>query len=243
MKRIVIIAATAALSSTLLAEEAQEAQFDTTLAAGATLTKGNSESSQFNTTLVTEGEREDLGSVRAGAELNYGESEVDDENETNTDNFKLYGNAKKNLSARSFYYLDGSYFYDNVAEVDYRITIGPGLGYYTIKEKHQKLLFEAGPSYIWEEVAGDSDHYAALRLAERYDHKLSDTSKLWQSLEVLPQVDDFGRYLANFELGVEAKLNETLNLRVVLQDKYNSEPGDGNDENDITLIAGISMKL
>ena len=29
-----------------------------------------------------------------------------------------------------------------------------------------------------------------------------------------------------------------VSLRVVLQDKYNSEPGAGKDQNDLTLIAG-----
>lgn len=243
MNRFMMIAATIALSSSVIAQEAKEAEFDTTLAAGLTLTKGNSESSQFNASILTVGEKENLGSIRAGAEFNYGESTVDDESDVSTENFKLFGNAQKEINKFNTYYLDGSYFEDNVAEVDYRITFGPGFGHYTIKNPETKLLFEAGPSYVWESVAGDSDHFAALRIAERFDHKLSDTSKVWQSLEILPQIDDFSRHLMNFELGVESKLNDTINLRVVFQDKYNSEPGEGNDKNDLTLIAGISMKL
>lgn len=241
MKRFMILTATVSLSSFALG--ADSAEFETTFAAGATLSKGNSESSQFNASLITEGEKEHVGSIRAGAEFNYGESEVDDKDEVNTENFELFGNVKKEINEKNIYYLDGSVFYDNVAEVDYRITIGPGLGHYAIKNDETKLLFEAGPSYVWEKVAGITDGYAALRLAERYDHKLSETSKIWQSLEILPQIDDPANYLANFEIGTEAKLNETLNLRVVLQDRYNSRPGEGNDKNDLTLIAGISMKL
>lgn len=243
MKYMTLTAAAIALSYSALAEEAQPAEFETTLAAGTTISKGNSESTQFNTSLITEGEKKDFGSIRAGAEFNYGASTVDNEKEVNTENFKLYANAKKEINPKNIYYLDGSYFYDNVAEVDYRITIGPGYGHYAVKKDDKKLLFEVGPSYVWEKVAGVTDSYAALRLAERYDQKLSETSKVWQSLEMLPQIDDPGNYLANFEMGAEAKLNGTLNLRVVLQDKYNSRPGDDNEKNDLTLIAGISMKL
>jgi putative salt-induced outer membrane protein YdiY len=246
MKHIICTASVALLCSTALAQEAAEpnkATFETTLAAGTTLNRGNSENSQFNVSINNEGKKEGVGILRSGAEFNYAESTSDGDTETTSKNFTLFSNGEREIDALNFYYLNGKYFYDGEADVDYRITIGPGVGRYLIKNETKKLLTEIGPSYVWENVDGTKNEYMALRIGERYDHKLSDTSKLWQSAEILPQVDDLANYLVNFEIGVEAKLNGTLNLRVVLQDKYNSQPGDDKDKNDVTFIAGISVKL
>ncbi len=243
MKRLAMAVVASALSSAVMAEEAAESKFETTLSAGATVNKGNSESTQLNASLITVGEKELVGSIRAGIEANYGQSEVDDEKETSTDNLKIFMNVKKDFTEMDSMYLDASYFTDNVAEVDYRLTIGPGYSRYFIKNDTKKLNAEIGPSYVWESVAGESDHFAALRVAERFDCKLSDSANLWQSAEILPKIEDFGYYLVNFEIGVESELTETLNLRLVLQDKYSSEPGEGNKKNDLTFIAGISLKL
>jgi hypothetical protein len=38
-------------------------------------------------------------------------------------------------------------------------------------------------------------------------------------------------------------MNAHLNLRLVLQDKYDSTPGAGLEENDVALIAGISLSF
>ena len=38
--------------------------------------------------------------------------------------------------------------------------------------------------------------------------KLSDHAKLWESFEVLPQVDKFENYIMNAELGVESAMSK-----------------------------------
>src|SRR5205085_2238992 len=82
----------------------------------------------------------------------------------------------------------------------------PGLGYYFIKSDRTSLRGEIGPSFIYENRGGVTHGYVALRLAERFEHKLSETAHLWESVEFLPQVDKFKNYLINAELGVEAAL-------------------------------------
>jgi len=221
---------------------AAEDGFQTTLSLGASLTDGNSETTQAHAALVTVGDS-DRGAIRAGVELNYGESTVDDQKETTAENGKVYGNVKKTLSDMTFAYIDGSLFYDNVADVDYRATLGPGLGAYLIKSAKTKLFAEIGVAYVVEESDGTSDDYASVRVAQRLDYKLSETSKIWQSLEYLPQVDDFGAYLLNAEVGVSAALNSKLDLRLVLQDRYDSEPARDREANDVSLVAGVGYEF
>lgn len=217
--------------------------FDSSLSLGFSLTDGNSETTQANLSLLTEGERAELGSVRAGLDAGYGESEVNDEKETTVDNLRIFAGARKTLSERTFASLNGEYMYDNVAEVDYRATVSPGFGGYLIKNDRTSLSIEAGPAYIWEEVSGIADDYLAVRFAERLDVRLSETAKLWQSLEYIPATEDFGEYLFNAEIGAEAAVNSRVSLRIVLQDNYDSDPGADNEKNDIALIAGLSVSL
>ncbi len=243
MKKLVIASISLLVVSSMSMAQAENEGFKHILSMGVTLTDGNSETLQANAALVTEGEKEGLGSVRAGVEGNYGESTVDEQKETTIENARLFANVKKNISPMTFASLDGSLLYDDIAAIDYRGIIAPGVGAFLVKNDSTALYFEAGPAYVWEKVADVSDDYLAVRFAQRLDHALSETARIWQSAEYLPRADDFGDYLLNVEIGAEAAMNSRMNLRIVLQNKHDSAPGEGLEKNDLVLIAGMSLSL
>lgn len=72
---------------------------------------------------------------------------------------------------------------------------------------------------------------------------MTKTAKLVQSLEYVPEAGDFSNYLLTGEAGIEAAISEHLNLRVVVQDKYDSTPAEGAEYNDVSLIAGLGLTL
>lgn len=224
-------------------DDGEMSGLDSSLSLGFSMNAGNTETMQGNLSLLSEGRKERLGSLRAGLEFNYGESTVDDEKETTVDNLRLFAGARKTITKKSFGSFYSEYMYDDIADIDYRVTVAPGLGAYFIKEDNMNLSVEAGPAYIWEEVGSVRDDYLALRFAERFDRDLSDSAKIWQSLEYTPRADDFGDYLISAELGIEAAVNSRVNLRIVLQDDYDSEPGANNEKNDVAIIAGINIGL
>ncbi len=238
----IIATVTAALSVTTLAQE-EAKSFSTTFAAGLTINDGNTENTQAYAALISEVEKEDLGSIRMGIEGNYGESTVDDETDTTSENAKIYAGAKKTLSERTFLASDFSALYDNVAEIDYRAVVSIAPGTFLTRNESTKVSVEFGPAYVWEDVADISDDYAALRLAQRFDHPFSETAKIWESVEYIPDLEDFDRYLVVAEIGAEAALNSHMNLRVVLQDRYDNAPGEGLEHNDLSLISGISVSF
>ena len=234
------------------AKEPEEPAFKTALNVAATMTDGNSDTLGVNASLVTEGEKEGLGSVVAGIEGNYGETttkstdaegNVTETDETTVENAKAYFNAKKTLSPLTFLGLNASAEYDDIADVDYRFTVGPALGFYAFKGEKQSLSFEAGPSYVWEKLAGETDDYLAFRFAERYEAQLTKTASLVQTLEYLPKADEFDRYLLNAEVALDVAMNERLSLRLVVKDEYNSDPAPGAEENDLSVLAGFGFKL
>jgi len=240
---LALLAWMASLASAADAPSTNISPWKTTLSAGVTLTDGNSKTLKNNANFLVEGEKDLMGSIRAGVEANYGKSTVEDKEGVDTDNAKAFANVKKTISARTFAYGDTSVLYDTIAKVNHRITIGPGAGIYLIKNDNTALSTELGPSYIWENKADISSKYVALRVAERLDQTLSATAKCWQSLEYLPKIDDYENNLLITELGVEAAVNSHIALRLVFQDKYDSKPGAGLKSNDLTFIGGLSLKL
>lgn len=216
--------------------------FDSSLVFGVTLTDGNSETLLANAALLTKGGDEAQASLRAGVEANYGESKTDGQTDTTVENAKAFAHTRKTLSKRTFTYLGAVAIYDDIAEIDYRSTAGPGIGLYFIKTDVTELSLEAGPAYVWEKVAGVRDDYPVLRVEQRFEHALSETARIWQSVEYLPETEDLAdNYLINAELGAEAAMNARVKLRLVLQNEYESIPAAGLEKNDLTLISGISV--
>ena len=219
------------------AAEADDA-WKTTLALGVNATDGNSDSAQANIDLTAQRKRQ-ADELLLGARYAYGEtSDV-----ITTRNGKLGAQYNRLFSAQWYGYLNTSLSYDDIAELDRRFIFGPGVGYYFFKDKAASLGVEFGVAYIEEKVAGVEDDVVALRLAERYERALSETAKVWQSLEYLPQVDDSDNYLLNFEIGVEATLTSSTNLRVALTDRYDNRPAPGREENDAALNVALVFNL
>ena len=226
----------------LAADEAAPAPkqgWESTAAASAMLTRGNSET--FLATLSLDTKRKwESDEAAIGVSGGYGESKVNDVNTKNTEFLQGYGQYNRFYGAMR---LDGKY--DEIAGIDYRFTVSPMAGYYVIKNTNMTLAVEGGPSLIAEHLKGDPSHaYWAARLAERFEYKLTATTKVWESLEYLPKVDDWANnYLANFEAGISTSINKHWGLRVVFQDMYANEPANGRKQNDIRLLAGTDYKF
>ncbi len=133
--------------------------------------------------------------------------------------------------------------HDDISDVSYRAILSPLAGYYFIKEPETRFRGEIGPALIAEKVGGNEVQRFALRLSERFERDFSKTAKFWEQVDYLPHVDDFGNYLLLVEVGVEAALNTRLSLRVVAQDKFNSQPPTDRERNDLTLLAALVYKF
>ncbi|MBT3191715.1 MAG: DUF481 domain-containing protein [Verrucomicrobia bacterium] len=221
---------------------AADGEWDSTVAAGVNVTSGNSDTLAASGSVSGEKAGED-NEIRLGVEANFAESEVDGVDETTTDNAKAYL-AYKYKFDRSYAYSDNSLATDDMADIKYRLIAGVGMGYRVIESDAIKLGLELGAAYMSEELAGDvSDDGILARIAARHDQALSETSKFWLSAEYLPRADDTDDYLLNGEAGVEAALNSTLSLRVVVQDRYDSTVPVDREHNDLAVISSLVYTL
>lgn len=211
---------------------------------GATLTRGNSETFLGNLTLEAK-RKWPKDEVAFGASAGYGESTVDGDNQKNTEYLRGYGQYNRLFTKRFYGGLRADGEYDGIAGVDYRARISPLVGYYFIKKPKTTLAGELGPSVVFENLkTKPAETYLGFRVGERFEHKLTETTRVWQSFEYIPQVDRWQeKYLLIGELGIEAAINKKVSLSVVFQDNFDNEPAEGRKKNDIRLIAGLRYKF
>jgi putative salt-induced outer membrane protein YdiY len=218
-------------------------------ALGLTLTKGNSDTLLFTGNILASQKREGH-EIDLGADATYGENNHTKNNET----LHAFGQFNHLFTPRVYVYgrLDG--LHDGIAGVKYRLTVSPGGGYYWIKEKQTTFSTEAGPSMIYEKRVGHDNAippntvyttsaYFTLRLADKFEYKLNDHARIWQSAEILPQIDDFAHFIINAEIGVETGLTKKTSLRIYADDTYDSKPPDGRKKNDLKLVSALAWKF
>jgi putative salt-induced outer membrane protein len=213
--------------------------WDLSVAAGLTLTRGNSKT-LLTTANFTGVKKWDQNELDLGVDGVYGKND----GVKSAESLDAYGQYNRLFSERFFGYARVEGLHDAIADINYRITASPGVGYYFIKDAATSLRGEVGPGYLYERDSdGSSDSYVTLRLADRFDHKFNDRVKIWQSAELLPQVDKFSNYILNAEIGVESAMSKHLSLQTILRDSYHSEPAAGRVKNDVMLIAGVKYKF
>ena len=83
--------------------------------------------------------------------------------------------------------------------------------------------------------------YFALRFGEKFEHKLSDTTKIWQTAEYIPAVEDWPeKDLINFEIGISTKIRGNWDLQVKYQVNYDNGVSYGKECTDTRLIAATT---
>jgi len=216
-----------------------------TASLGFTLTKGNSD-----TALVTASyagaKKWGNNEVAVGLNGGYGENDGTKNNEF----INAFGQYNWLFGKDNRWYGFGRLgaLYDGIADIDYRVSAAVGLGYYFLKEgindnKRFNLSAEVGPGYVIERVGGIDDDYATIYVAEKFSWKLSEKSRLWQSLAFSPQIDDVENSVTDFELGISTKITENLDLRAVLSDTYRSQPAAGRDHNDLKFVTSLGYSF
>ena len=244
---IALLSAAAIMATGALVVAEDENPDFTKIFGGLVLTDGNSDT--LNASLGA-GMRKTKGDNAFLADLlfSYGESTIEttaadgsvsEDDVTTTENLAASAQYNRTFSDPVYGYVKGALLYDDINLIDYRVTVGPGLG--TVVGL---FSLEAGVVYITEEVDEIEDDNIALRLAEKSEYALSDGAKFYQSVEYLPSSDDFGDdYLINAKVGIDAAINSTLSLTVFALEKYDSTPAAGQDESDLTINAGVTYNL
>jgi putative salt-induced outer membrane protein len=219
-------------------------QWESSVALGFTMTRGNSETLLATLTAAT-GKKWARDELSFGADATYGKSKVDEVDTINANSGKAFAQYNRLFTERFYGYARVDGMFDDVADIYYRTTLSPGIGYYLIKNKTADLCVEAGPGYIFENVGGNKNDYAILRVGEKFHYALSDRARLTQTAEYLPELSDFNNYIINFMAGVEADLtaDKKFTVGVFVYDTYDNIPAPGRKCNDVKLVAAVGYKF
>jgi putative salt-induced outer membrane protein YdiY len=224
----------------------EKPHWETTANGGLTLTRGNS-----HTILTTAGldtkKKWESDEAALGVSGGYGNNS----GVRNTDFVKAYGQYNRLVTERAFFGLNVQAEHDGIADLVYRARITPLVGYYLVKTAKTSLEFDAGPSCIIEryEVTPANAHPTtdtslAVRFGEKFEHKITDTTKVWQTAEYVPAVNDWNnKYLINAEVGLSTSITPKWDLQVKLQFNHDSNPPSGKKYTDTRLIAGTGYRF
>jgi putative salt-induced outer membrane protein YdiY len=232
-------------------ETVKSTGWSSSLAVGANTASGNSETMGLTGSLISE-MNTDQYETRLGLEGNYGRAKIRREtdgvvthsDDTTADNLKVYANGKRRFGA-DYLFSDSSIFHDRQADLQSRLVLGSGVGRYLLESAQTKLAADIGIAYLREDLSTESEvnNSLAYRVSARFEQKLSDTSKLWASVEYLPKAEDVSDCLCNGEAGLESALNGKLSLRMVTQDRFVSRPPADHKENDLLVTGSVVYKF
>jgi putative salt-induced outer membrane protein YdiY len=214
-------------------------KWESSASLGITLTRGNSDTSLFTVKVLTD-KKDNANEFSLGADAAYGANNGVE----NAESLHGFGQWDHLFSDKFFGYARTEGLHDGIADVKYRALVGPGAGYYLLKQTNTTLAVEAGGSMVFERLGTNDRSYATLRLAERFEHKFAGHgARVWQRVEIQPEVDDFSNYIVNAEAGVEAAIAKNLSLQTYLDDSYANQPAPGREKNDLKLVSAISYKF
>lgn len=211
---------------------------------GYTLTRGNSE-----TTNLSLGARAAWRSERSRwtGDANY--LRATDDQETTASRGEAAAQYDYFPTERMYFFGRGAASFNEPAGLDLRLAPSAGVGYQLLEEEQVELNVETGAGWIRDEFAdGTSDAAANAVLSQAFRYALSETAELQQSLSYRPKLDAFGDYLLSGEVSLSASVIGGLGLQVTFRDEYDSRPfdpatGEEREQNDITLVTGLTYKF
>jgi putative salt-induced outer membrane protein YdiY len=234
------------------------------ITAGYTITNGNTYNEQGNFSLNVV-RRSKKTRLRHDSIYVVGRDEDDDTGDkvTSEENFTIKTKYDYFFTQKLFGYLSGSFKKDHIADLDYRIIPGTGLGYQWIEADWMKFSTDAGVALLKEKytskVPGDEDddgdgisdlidevtrsNDMSLQFGYNFDWLPHPKANFLSNLTYTPAVDDFSDYFLTFDAELRLAITGSFysSFKFILD--YDSEPGGSSDTTDTKYIFGLGWNF
>lgn len=217
---------------------AEETSWGSSIDIGASLAAGNSDS-LFITASYASNRQVQNNKYLTNITYAFGEND----GETSTDELLASFAWKRLVDDYNYWGLRADFRHDDLADIDYRVSLTGVVGRFLIKDSITELSVEGGLGYTAEKAGGIDSNFANLYLGESYDRKLNEHTRVYQSFSYFAPLDDFGDYSIVAEVGLETALSSKASFKVYIQDRYEAEPAEGRKSNDVKIITGVSYKF
>ena len=207
----------------------EKGEWKRSLEAGLSTASGNSDMLRYDGSASAAKETEEnYFFLEAGGR--YGESD----NETDAANATGEAKVQHRLSERNYAALDVHARHDQIADLSYRVRGSLSLGRHFIWSDRIVLSAEAGPGYVSEKKGDEKEGFVAGRVGQYLEILLTDSLQIWESADFVQNLEDSAVYFITAEVGLETVLVGNLNLRLSLEDTYDSQPAEDKVGNDLT---------
>jgi len=211
------------------------------------LARGNTETFdlglRINATLRRDDEKDD-DRFTFDAAYNYGTTGTGNDADNTTDNWMALLKYDRFWTEKLYGYAQMKVEHDLIAELNYRLSPGIGIGYQWIEQPNMNFSTEAGVSYVYEDYSsGGEDSFAAMRFAYHFDRQLAENAKLFHNLEYVGAFEDPGNYNLNGDVGLRTDLTKTFFAEFRFEYKRDSTPAEGALKNDMRYVAGLGWSF
>ena len=135
--------------------------------------------------------------------------------------------------------------YDELREYRFRVGIYGGVGYLWYDNDTLTFRTRVGAGATRELGGPNVKDRWVPEMVFGYDlrYRMTTRSSLVSITDYYPRIDDYSQYRVRFRAAYEVLLDPAsgMLLRVGLQDRYDSSPGDGFNRNDITYFTSLGV--
>jgi len=134
--------------------------------------------------------------------------------------------------------------YDEFKNFDLRLALHTGMGYDWYVSEKFKLKTRTGAGGSWEFGGPDNRFKPEAVLGVDFEKQLSPRQKIIGTIDLFPDINQFGEYRAIAKISYELLIDPTWNLclRLGALDRYDSTP-EGRRDNDVDYYATLLWKF
>jgi putative salt-induced outer membrane protein len=238
-------------------EKAKDAT-EVKLSAGGLFTAGNSR----NSAITSAGKlrlRRSANEFSSAVAANYARSASDPDSdlETTVENFQGTIRYDRFLSEHVALFLAASALHDRFQGLDLRVNIDPGVAYYFINQKKQRLRGELGYDLQYdirrdeniEEAAAEGEQVDKTevrhnaRLFAGYDNSINEAVSFNTGLEYLQSVQESTNWRLNWDAGLSSSIGGNFSAATTFTLKYDHNPLPGVEQLDMITAVSLVYQL
>ena len=168
-----------------------------------------------------------------------------DGGEETANRLNLNGRLEGNVGERVLIYLSSFLYVDPFSGYDYRLGLGPGIGYQLIDGEKESLKLFSGFNYTYNNyTGGTTDSYSLWELRVEYKNELLENLLLSQKLSYQVSLEDSDDYFVHFETSFQVPVTEKIALGIsYLLDYQNLLPDDAQYHTDKTFLTSVIYRF
>lgn len=151
--------------------------------------------------------------------------------------------AERDITEKLFALGSFTYLRDTFAGYNFRIFVGPGIGYTFIDSEKRLLQGITSILYNYDDYSSGTqgtDENVSLKVTGKYSQHITENTSIKEILDYTTSFEDMDRFFIDSETRFEVKLNDTFSFALSYLINYqNKPPSPLVDETDTTLFTSL----